>query len=245
MRSATPLTAPLALAQSAALFGIWGLTFIAVAVFASPALLADDRKRRRFVPLIGAAGLLAGLALFGAIRLALDPTEMVDGVTLRIMQPNIQQDQKFAYSAKDEVMRRYVDLSQGTASGVPLDGITHLVWPESAFPFFLTREPEALATLAKMLPPATVLITGAARLADRAPGAGGIRAYNSIYVIDHNASILSIYDKLHLVPFGEYLPFQSFLEGLGLMHLTKMPGGSSPGSGGGGWRCPARRPCCR
>jgi apolipoprotein N-acyltransferase len=223
------LTAPLALAQSAALFGIWGLTFIAVAVFASPALLADDRKRRRFVPLIGAAGLLAGLALFGAIRLALDPTEMVDGVTLRIMQPNIQQDQKFAYSAKDEVMRRYVDLSKGTASGVPLDGITHLVWPESAFPFFLTREPEALATLARMLPPTTVLITGAARLADRAPGANGIRAYNSIYVIDHNGSILSIYDKLHLVPFGEYLPFQSLLESLGLMHLTKMPGGFIPG----------------
>jgi apolipoprotein N-acyltransferase len=48
-------------------------------------------------------------------------------------------------------------------------------------------------------------------------------------VIDHNASILSIYDKLHLVPFGEYLPFQSFLENLGFMQLTKMPGGFLPG----------------
>jgi apolipoprotein N-acyltransferase len=223
------LTAPLALAQSAAVFGIWGLTFIAVAVFASPALLADDRKRRRFLPLIGAAGLLAVLAVFGALRLALDPTEMVDGVTLRIMQPDIQQDEKFSYAAKDQIMRRYLELSQGTASGAPLDGITHLIWPESAFPFFLTREPEALATIARMLPATTVLITGAARLADRVPGAGGIRAYNSIYVIDHSGSILSLYDKLHLVPFGEYLPFQSFLESLGLMHLTKMPGGFIPG----------------
>ena len=223
------LTAPLALAQSAAVFGIWGLTFIAVAVFASPALLADDRKRHRFVPLIAAVGLLAALALFGAIRLALDPTEMVDGVRLRIMQPAVQQDEKFNYRNKNEVMRRYLDLSQGAASGTPLDGITHLIWPESAFPFFLTREPDALATIARVLPPTTVLITGAARLAESVPGVRGVHAYNSIYVIDHNGSILSIYDKLHLVPFGEYLPFQSFLESLGFMQLTKMPGGFLPG----------------
>jgi apolipoprotein N-acyltransferase len=223
------LTAPLALAQSAAVLGIWGLTFIAVAVFASPALLADDRKRWRFAPLVGAVGLLAALAAFGAIRLALEPTEMVDGVRLRLMQPNIQQDEKFAYGAKNEIMRRYLELSQGAESGASLDGVTHLIWPESAFPFFLTREPEALATLARMLPPTAVLITGAARLADPVPGARGIRAYNSIYVIDHNGSILSIYDKLHLVPFGEYLPFQSFLENLGVMQLTKMPGGFLPG----------------
>ena len=222
------LTTPLALAQSAAVFGIWGLTFIAVAVFASPAVLADDRKRWRFLPVIGAVCLLAVLAVFGAIRLALAPTEMVDGVRLRIMQPNVQQDEKFNYSAKNEVMRRYLDLSQGAASGAPLDGITHLIWPESAFPFFLTREPEALAAIAKVLPSTTVLITGAARLAESVPGVRGVHAYNSIYVIDHNGSILSIYDKLHLVPFGEYLPFQSFLESLGLMQLTKMPGGFRP-----------------
>ena len=184
------LTAPLVLAQSAAVFGIWGLTFIAVAVFASPALLADERKRWRFLPVISAVGLLAVLAVFGAIRLALEPTEMVDGVRLRIMQPNVQQDEKFNYRNKGDIVQRYLDLSRGAASGIPLDGITHLIWPESAFPFFLTREPEALGTIAKILPPATVLITGAARLADPVPGGRGVHAYNSIYVIDHNGSIL-------------------------------------------------------
>ncbi|MBV9970111.1 MAG: apolipoprotein N-acyltransferase [Xanthobacteraceae bacterium] len=223
------LTAPLALAQSAAVFGLWGLTFIAVAVFASAALLADDRKRGRFLPLISAVGLLAGLATFGAIRLALDRTAMVDGVRLRIMQPNVAQDEKFSYRSKDEVLRHYIELSSGTSSSAPLDGITQLIWPESAFPFFLVREPAALAMLARMLPPETQLITGAARLADPTPGVRGVRAYNSIYVIDHNGSILSIYDKLHLVPFGEYLPFQSILESIGLMQLTKMPGGFVPG----------------
>ena len=57
------------------------------------------------------------------------------------------------------------------------------------------------------------------------PGRKLERAYNSIYVIDHDGSILSVYDKIHLVPFGEYLPFQDFLERLGLMQLTKVPGG--------------------
>ena len=57
-----------------------------------------------------------------------------------------------------------------------------------------------------------------------------LRAYNSVYVIDHDGSILSVYDKVHLVPFGEYLPFQDFLESLGLMQLTKVQGGFIPGT---------------
>jgi apolipoprotein N-acyltransferase len=221
------LTTPLALAQSAAVFGIWGLTFIAVAVFASPAVLADDVKgRRRWVPVLGAVTVLAALAAFGAVRLALNATESVPGVRLRIMQPNLQQDVKFNYGAKNEVMRHYVELSERVVGpGAGLGDVTHLIWPESAFPFFLTREPDALSAIAKMLPSTTVLITGAARAAEPIPGVQGLRAYNSVYVIDHTGSILSIYDKLHLVPFGEYLPFQNFLERLGLMQLTKVQGG--------------------
>jgi apolipoprotein N-acyltransferase len=52
-----------------------------------------------------------------------------------------------------------------------------------------------------------------------------VRAYNSIYVIDPNGTIRGVYDKVHLVPFGEYLPFQTFLEKLGLQQLTKVAGG--------------------
>jgi apolipoprotein N-acyltransferase len=56
------------------------------------------------------------------------------------------------------------------------------------------------------------------------------RAYNSIYVIDHDGSVLSIYDKLHLVPFGEYLPFQDWMEKIGFVQLTKVQGGFIPGT---------------
>jgi apolipoprotein N-acyltransferase len=69
-----------------------------------------------------------------------------------------------------------------------------------------------------------VLITGAMRLAEPVDPSDPA-AYNSIYVIDREGSIVSLYDKVHLVPFGEYLPFQRFLERLGLQQLTKQRGG--------------------
>jgi len=145
---------------------------------------------------------------------------------LRIMQPNLQQDAKFNYAAKQEVMDRYMALSD-RASGPQSAGtrdVTHLIWPESAFPFFLAREPGALAQIARFLQGGTVLVTGAVRLAEPV-NAADPAAYNSIYVIDSTGTIVSIYDKVHLVPFGEYLPFQHTLENLGLQQLTKQRGG--------------------
>lgn len=223
------LISPLWLAQGAALIGIWGLTFLAVAIYASPAVLADDRsetKRPWLAPALSVAVIVA-LAIYGAIRLNRTPTGYVEGVRLRIMQPNLQQDEKFNYAQKQQVMSRYLALSD-RASGPQSTGVrdvTHLIWPESAFPFFLTREADALAQIAGLLPKGTVLITGAVRPPETKPGEPITRAYNSIYVIDHDGSIVSVYDKVHLVPFGEYLPFQSLLERLGLMQLTKVHGG--------------------
>jgi apolipoprotein N-acyltransferase len=222
------LISPLWFAQGAALIGIWGLTFCAVALYASPAVLADDRAhtRRPWLPCgLGAAAIVA-LAIYGAVRLEQTPTRFVDGVQVRIMQPNLQQDEKFNYSQKQEVMSRYLALSERGSQSTGLRDVTLLIWPESAFPFFLVREPDALAQIAKLLPEGTALITGAIRPPDTAPPHGPVTsAYNSIYVIGHGGAILSVYDKVHLVPFGEYLPFQDLLEQLGLMQLTKVRGG--------------------
>ena len=87
-----------------------------------------------------------------------------------------------------------------------------------------------MAQIAALLPKDTVLITGSVRAPDLPPGVRVTRAYNSIYVIDHDGNVLSVYDKLHLVPFGEFLPFQDWLEMLGLQQLTKVQGGFIPGT---------------
>jgi apolipoprotein N-acyltransferase len=228
------LTEPLALAQAASLIGLWGMTFLTVAIFASPAVLIDGRSRQRrpwIAPSL-ALLLLAAMGVFGVIRLSLQPTTMVATAKLRIMQPNLQQDVRFNYAAKADVMKKYLTLSD-RASGPQSTGVRDasiLIWPESAFPFFLTREADAMAQIAELLPNGTVLITGSVRAPDLPPGTTITRAYNSIYVIDHDGSVLSIYDKLHLVPFGEYLPFQDWMEKLGFVQLTKVQGGFIPGT---------------
>jgi apolipoprotein N-acyltransferase len=227
------LSEPLALAQTASLIGLWGMTFLAIAIFASPAVLIDGKSRGRAWMAPGIAILLLiAMGIFGGVRLKLQPTVSVANVKLRIMQPNLQQDVKFNYSAKAEVMQRYVTLSD-RASGPQSTGVRDasiLIWPESAFPFFLTREPDVMAQIADLLPKGTVLITGSVRAPDVPAGTAITRAYNSIYLIDHDGSVLSVYDKLHLVPFGEYLPFQDWMEKLGLVQLTKVHGGFIPGT---------------
>jgi apolipoprotein N-acyltransferase len=228
------LTEPLALAQTASLVGLWGLTFLSVAIFASPAVLIDGRSlgRKPWIAPALALALLVAMGIFGGIRLSLQPTTTVANVKLRIMQPNLQQDVRFNYSAKAEVMQKYLTLSD-RASGPESTGVRDasiLIWPESAFPFFLTREADAMAQIADLLPKGTVLITGSVRAPELPPGARITRAYNSIYVIDHDGSVLSVYDKLHLVPFGEYLPFQDWMERLGFVQLTKVQGGFIPGT---------------
>jgi apolipoprotein N-acyltransferase len=227
------LITPLWLAQGAALIGTWGLTFLAVAIFASPAALADDRADtwRPWLPAFLSAIAIAALAIHGALRLAAMPTSTIEGVHLRIMQPNLRQDEKFNYSQKQQVMSRYISLSgrPSAPESSGARGVTLLIWPESAFPFFLVREADALAQIAALLPPGTTLITGAIRPPEVAPAGAPPRAYNSVYVIGEGGMILSAYDKVHLVPFGEYLPFQSALERLGLRQLTELRGGFIPG----------------
>ena len=84
---------------------------------------------------------------------------------------------------------------------------------------------DMLARIGALLPEGAVLITGAVRPPETVPSGAITRAYNSVYVLGPGGAILSVYDKVHLVPFGEYLPLQEFLERLGLLALTKVPGG--------------------
>jgi len=224
----------LVLAQIASIVGLHGLTLLAVAIFASPATLADEGGGRWLSrPIVLASLALAGLAAFGVFRLSAPDAPLIAGVKLRLMQTDVPQDDSFAARNKDAIMRRYLDLSDRatspSASGVA--DVTHLIWPESPFPFLLGRDPKALAQIADLLHGGATLITGAARLAEPMPGDRRGHYFNSIQVIDRHGALLDRYDKIHLAPFGEYLPWADLLERLGVTQFVQFPGGFDAGSG--------------
>ena len=219
--------------QSAALFGLHGLTLIAVALAAAPAMLlvGVGRRERLLAPAL-AAGVLLLLAGGGALRLAFASDDVAPGIRFRILQPGVPQDAKFHAANGPAILQRYLTSSAGNGDPVrpAMQGITHLVWPESAFPFILGREPAALGHIAAFLRPSgAVLITGAVRESRGIAGEGERLFYNSIQVVDPTGAIVAGADKVHLVPFGEYLPFEALLTRLGLRRFVHAPGSFGAG----------------
>lgn len=245
------MAAPLPLLmQTASLVGVHGLTLIAVLVFSSPAVLLDGVGRGPVLAI--AAALLAFHLGFGAWRMMAHPTDFVAGVDLRVVQPNIAQTEKWDEDEADGIFRRHIDLTamraapgdivgadppapvrtpQPGAAQTPAPSATRtlVIWPETSFPFILTHRPDAIQTIADTLEPGETLIAGAARV--EGTDEADARYYNSVYVIDDRGQIVAARDKTHLVPFGEYLPYQNILERIGLRQIARaMPGGFSSGA---------------
>jgi apolipoprotein N-acyltransferase len=220
------------LMQAASIVGLYGLTVLAILIGAAPATLATGTTlRRQWAPTALALLALAALAGFGAARIPDAPVASVEGVRLRIMQPNLQQDAKFNPDNRDAIMRRYLTVSNqdnGPVHGVA--DVTHVIWPESAFPFLLHRSPSALAQIAGLLPAGVTLITGAARMDEPLPGETVGRFFNAIQVVTDDGTIVGSYDKAHLVPFGEYVPdwIDGLIQAAGLHQFVHIPGGFTP-----------------
>ncbi|MDR3500733.1 MAG: apolipoprotein N-acyltransferase [Parvibaculum sp.] len=232
------------LMQWAALTGAYGLSFIAVLIVAAPASFdprADEdaaMSRASFwlVP-VGALAALGFLWAGGAVRLAAAETQepSPDSIHLRLVQPNIPQTEKWKPEARIAILGEFLRMSGAPTAAAPKGLGPHsiVVWPESALAIFLAREPYVLSAISRILPPGALLITGSVR---GEPGPDGPPDrlqlfYNSLYVVNSDGRIVGTYDKFHLVPFGEYLPFHSWLERIGLHKLAKLQGSFDIGPG--------------
>lgn len=227
------LTHPLVLMQSAGLVGVYGLTLLAVIVFALPAV-ALVGPRRGMARLSGAAvsgAILLSLTAYGAMRLAAPEPPAVAGVRLRLVQPSVPQREKWRPERQREFFLEHLDLAIRRPDGTPdnLDGITHVVWPEAAMPFQPLRTPEALQMIAATLPAGVHLVSGALRSEIGPAPASRLLAFNSLMVFGPDGALAGLYDKTHLVPFGEYLPFQETMESIGIQQLTRQRGGFTAG----------------
>jgi apolipoprotein N-acyltransferase len=143
---------------------------------------------------------------------------------VRVVQPNIAQDEKTDPAARARHARTYAALS-----GEP--GVTPrvLLWPEAATEAYLQMEPEARAAVAKLLGPEDVLLIGGDSVFLRP--SKDLVYYNSVFAVDGRGSLLWRYDKAHLVPFGEYLPLRPILSRIGLSRLVAGEGDFNAGHG--------------
>lgn len=216
--------------QSAHAIGVLGVTACAVFVLASPALLGT----RRGIGVGMAMSLLLTCAHFtyGYYRLNMVPQNAQTGpdtsVTVRIVQPSIDQARKMDNREREAVFEEHLALSsQPPQSGQKRPDI--IVWPETSVPFLLTENRDALSRIADVLAEGQILIAGVVRAEDGVAGRPP-RYYNSIYAIDSQGQIIGAADKVHLTPFGEYLPYESLWNSLGIGNIVNMPGGFTAGS---------------
>jgi apolipoprotein N-acyltransferase len=217
--------------QLSSVVGAYGMTVLALLLFATPATIWAPKGSGLAGGKWSAAAstalilLLGAGYLWGTQRLTnaqdLPPTDL----RLRIVQASIDQAEKWRPENSAEIFDLYLGLSRSQGG---LHNIDILVWPETALPFVATEVPEAVEALDDLLPPGTRMILGSPRVTRDIEGQ---RIYNSLFVLDDRAQTVDSYDKMHLVPFGEYLPFQDFMESLGLLQLTGIRGGFSVGKG--------------
>ena len=233
------LTGSDSLMQSAGLVGIYGLSLWAVLIFTAPLVLAADADSDEsffgaFAPALALAILpLALAAVYGAAVLSSASRAAADAPRVRIVQPSVPQREKWLPGKQGEIFHLHLDLTRRNPAGQEDDfkGIALIVWPEAAMPFRPLEHPEALQAIADLLPDkGPVLLSGGLRVEKGGtPEAPTLKAYNSLLALDDAGQAAAIYDKIHLVPFGEYLPFQPVLEAIGLQQLTKLRGGFAAG----------------
>jgi apolipoprotein N-acyltransferase len=201
--------------QFAALFGIWGLSFVTVAVMSLPALLFDWVGMRKSgetpamrpwhaggAMLIG-AGVLAAIWAGGSHRLANASGATVPDVRLRLVQPNIDPGQKGDDSLRLANLARHIAMTIDSAG---FDQATHVIWPETAVLFLLERNAEIRQAISAAVPTGGLLFTGVPRAE---PSTGPMKQFwNSMSALDPAGDVIATYDKFHLVPYGEYVPLR-------------------------------------
>lgn len=202
-------------AQWAAVFGPFGLVFVTVL----GGLLALPFLKRPFLGPIMPILFFAILWGFGAWRIPNDDTQITQ-TRVRVIQPNAPQHQKWDPDWVPVFFQRGLELTSASADQ-PIDLV---VWPETSVPIPLKGNTGDLQVLSEAAGPNTHIIAGIRRFEQG-------RLYNTMIHLDQRGGLISLYDKHHLVPFGEYFPLANYLPRLGLKGMAANLQGFSPGTG--------------
>lgn len=194
----------LPVAQLASVTGVFGLSGLLAGAAAALAWGTLDRSRRRWWPAIVVAAGVAGLAAWGSWRVR-DAALLESGrrLTVGIVQANVPQDEKWDPLYADEIFDRYLRLTKQVIDR----GARLVLWPESATPFSFAQSAEGMI-VRQLARDAGVSILLGSDLYEPGPPA---RLYNAAFLIQPDGDVGGVYRKVRLVPFGEYVPFQSVL----------------------------------
>ena len=194
----------LPIVQLASVVGVYGLSaFVALinAGFAATALAAG---RTRAVCFAGTIVVIAAASVWGGQRMADNRLTQGEVVRVGLIQANIAQADKWNPGRADMILDRYLQLTRQAAD----NGADFLLWPESATPFFFEDDPEAEVVRAMIRQLSKPLLLGSDEVERGSPKD---RYYNAAFMLDSAGATAAVYRKMHLVPFGEYVPFQSLL----------------------------------
>ena len=186
-------------------YGLSGLTILFVGLM----LRSIGAKSARL-------SLAVVLAAFAVAAMLAPPASPADpnAILLHVVQPNIGQDRKWDDAQSADNYHRLTSLS-----GKPGPRPRILLWPEVAVPALLEQDPLARSTLAGLLGPHDLMLTGAEAVRF-SPDGDPVSASNSLFGLDPKGELFGRYDKAHLVPYGEYLPMRPLLSRLGLSRLA-------------------------
>jgi apolipoprotein N-acyltransferase len=202
----------LPIAQLASVVGVYGLSGFIAMVSATAAYAALERSAARWRVAGAVAIVVLAAGLWGGFRLR-DSALTREGAPVRVavLQGNILQDQKWDPAMRDAIMRRYVEMTREAIGR----NAQFVLWPESATPLPYDRDivrTEAIRRLAREAH--ITLLVGSDQYERVGPidqGTQVERVYNAAYLIQPDGSTAAIYRKIHLVPFGEYVPFKWLL----------------------------------
>ena len=200
------------LIQGAAFAGMWGvgLWVAAANACALKAALSRGRAARSLWMSVLAALIVAG---YVQGRTAMRGEERAQGVRAALIQPNVPVEIKWDPDRKAEIVDRLIRLTR-EAPG-PLDLV---VWPETAVPSLLLRDPPSLSAVRDIaMEKGVPIVTGFPHY-ERSED-GEMRSYNSALVVMPDGRLSRRYDKIHLVPFSERFPFQNVIPFIGSVNF--------------------------
>lgn len=186
------------LIQSASVIGTYGLSFMICCFTGSLYAIFQKKYQSGIFVLSSILILLTG---FGIHRLKRIP-ENKSELQVRLVQPSIPQSMKWDEESLEDNLQTYISMSVQNRP----NEVRFVVWGETATAFDLEYSPYFQDQIRKAVPQNGYLMTGMLRYDD-----SSFKMYNSMGVFDDQANMVAFYDKNHLVPFGEYIPFRAYL----------------------------------